>query len=209
VAAAVHVEAPSRIELDGGAWLDRWDELVADPHGAWLSALTEELPLETESYLMYGREVQAPRLVSWHGDPAAGYTYSGSHHQPLAWTPRLSELLARVQDATGLTFNAVLANLYRDGSDSMGWHADAEPEIGPSIEDRWVASLSFGHPRRFLLRHVTSKERHELLLGEGTLLVMRGTTQSQYRHSVPKTRRPVGPRINLTFRHVLTSVAAR
>lgn len=185
------------------AWIDLWPALIPDPDNEWMTALRAELPLAQEVYRMGGRALRSPRLVSWHGDADAAYAYSGVVHAPAPWTPRLAALRARVEDATGLRFNAVLANLYRDGRDSVGWHADAEPEIGPSPADRWVASLSFGHPRRFVLRHERTGERHELALGNSDLLVMRGTTQSHYRHSVPKTARPVGPRLNLTFRHIV------
>lgn len=194
---------PERHELGDGAWLDFWPCLVPDPDGAWLARLRDELPLAAETYRMGAREVASPRLVSWHGDPGTGYVYSGVHHEPAAWTPALAELRARVEAATGLRFNSVLANFYRDGADSMGWHADREPAIGPTPADRWICSLSFGHPRRFVLAHIKRDDRHQLTLGEGSLLVMRGTTQQHYRHAVPKTKRPVGPRLNLTFRHIV------
>lgn len=193
---------PLRTDLGDGAWIELWPELIADPDGACMAELVRELPLAAEVYRMGGREVQSPRLVSWHGDPDAGYVYSGVFHAPAPWTPCLARLRATVEAATGLGFNAVLANLYRDGQDSMGWHADAEPEIGPSVDDRWIASLSFGHARRFVLRHRKTGARHEVALGNGALLVMRGTTQSHYRHAVPKTACAVGPRLNLTFRHI-------
>jgi alkylated DNA repair dioxygenase AlkB len=195
-------QGPLRTDLGDGAWIDLWPELIADTDGAWMDELVRELPLAAESCRMGGREVQSPRLVSWHGDPDAGYAYSGVFHEPAPWTPRVALLRTTVEAATGLRFNSVLANLYRDGQDSVGWHADAEPEIGPSVEDRWIASLSFGHPRRFVLRHERTGARHELALGNGALLVMRGRTQSHYRHAVPKTARAVGPRLNLTFRHI-------
>jgi alkylated DNA repair dioxygenase AlkB len=195
--------SPVRTELADGAWVDLWPALVPDPDGALLAALVAELPLRVETYRMMGREVRSPRLVSWHGDPDTAYAYSGVYHEPAPWTPRLAGLRARVEAVTGLGFNSVLVNLYRDGQDGMGWHADAEPEIGPTVADRWVASLSLGHPRRFVLAHKKTRARHEFELGNGTLLVMRGTTQTHYRHSVPKTARPVGPRLNLTFRHIV------
>lgn len=195
--------APVRHRLAHGGWLDFWPMLISD-HEAWLSRLRAELPLGVERYRIAGREVSSPRLVSWHGDPGAAYVYSGVAHEPAPWTEDLSALRARVEEATGLTFNSVLANLYRDGNDGMGWHADKEPEIGPSPDDRWIASLSLGHPRRFVLRPAGRPgERCELELGGGALLVMRGTTQSHYRHAAPKTRRPVGARLNLTFRHLV------
>ncbi|MFW5925898.1 MAG: alpha-ketoglutarate-dependent dioxygenase AlkB family protein [Myxococcota bacterium] len=191
------------IALGDGAWVDLWPRCVADPGDRWLGRLRDELPLAQETYRMGAREVNSPRLVSWHGDAGTGYAYSGVAHEPHPWTPGLAELRRRIQDVTGLTFNSVLANLYRGGEDSMGWHADREPEIGPTPDDRWIASLSLGARRRFLLKSRAGAKR-AFELGEGDLLVMRGTTQDHWRHALPKTRRPVGPRLNLTFRHVTT-----
>jgi alkylated DNA repair dioxygenase AlkB len=189
-----------RFDLCPGAWLDFWPRAIAD-HAGWLDRLRAELPLAGETYRIAGRTVSAPRLVSWHGDEGTDYVYSGARHIPAPWTPGLAELRAAVEALTGLHFNSALANFYRDGADGMGWHADAEPEIGPSPDDRWIASLSLGAPRRFLLRHRRRREdQRELELGQGSLLVMRGTTQTHYRHAAPKTARPVGPRLNLSFR---------
>lgn len=199
--------AHRRIELGEVAWIELWDGVVADPDGSLLRRLVDELPLAQETYRMGAREIASPRLVSWHGDPGTGYAYSGVRHEPAPWTPTLAGLRRRVEEVTGLRFNSVLANLYRDGNDSMGWHADREPEIGPSADDRWIASLSLGARRRFVLKaakSVKSDQRHVFELGDGDLLVMRGTTQRDFRHALPKTRRPVGVRLNLTFRHVVT-----
>jgi len=191
-----------RIELREGAWLELWPRLVPD-HLAWLARLERELDLQAERYRMFGREVASPRRVAWHGDPGTGYVYSGVHHEPRPWTEGLVALRAQVDRATGLSFNAVLCNLYRDGDDGMGWHRDGEKEIGPAPADRWVASLSLGAPRRFALKPDDGGERWVRALGEGDLLVMRGTTQTHYRHALPKTKRAVGRRLNLTFRHVV------
>ena len=200
---------PTRIDLADGAWLDLWPGAIDDDEG-WMSRLLDELPLASERLRMLGRELATPRLVSWHGDPGSAYTYSGTLHEPRPWTPSLAELRAVLEATTGLRFNAVLANYYRDGRDGMGWHADAEPEVGPSPDDRWVASLSLGAPRRFLLRHRRrGADRHELHLGGGALLVMRGTTQRHYRHAAPKTARPVAPRLNLTFRHIVPAAGGQ
>lgn len=190
-----------RIVLRDGAWLELWPRLIADDR-AWQARLEREFDLRTERYRLFGREVTSPRRVAWHGDPGTGYVYSGVHHPPEPWTEGLLVLRDRVQATTGLSFNAVLCNLYRDGADGMGWHRDAEKEIGPHPEDRWVASLSLGAPRRFALKH-DDGERWSRPLGEGDLLVMRGTTQTHYRHALPKTKRAVGPRLNLTFRHIV------
>lgn len=191
-----------RRDLGEGAWVELWPEAVSDPDGAWLARLREELPLAQETYRMGAREVRSPRLVSWHGDSGTGYRYSGVEHEPAPWTPALAELRGEVERITGLRFNSVLANLYRDGNDSVGWHADREPEIGPTPDDRWIGSLSFGARRRFVLAGAGG-ERHVFELGAGDLLVMRGTTQTRFKHALRKTRRPVGPRLNLTFRHVV------
>jgi len=139
-----------------------------------------------------------PRLLAWYGDPEARYRYSGLEHQPLPWTPLLAEIRTRVQEACGRPFNAVLLNYYRDGNDSMGWHSDDEPELG---RDPLIASLNLGGTRRFDLRRKgTTRIGHSLELGDGSLLVMGGQTQHHWQHQVAKTRKPVAPRINLTFR---------
>jgi alkylated DNA repair dioxygenase AlkB len=155
---------------------------------------------QQEEILIFGRPRLVPRLVAWHGDRGARYTYSGTLHEPLPWTPALAEIRARVQELAGCEFNAVLLNLYRGGRDSMGWHSDDEPELGP---DPVIASVSLGAVRRFLLRHRRRKEaKLDLELPHGSLLVMAGATQHHWVHAVPKTSAPVGERINLTFRRV-------
>lgn len=196
-----------RRELCPGAWIDIWPRAILDDR-AWLDRLVAELPLARETYRIANRTVSSPRLVSWHGDPGTEYVYSGAAHAPEPWTPALTELRRAVEERSSLEFNAVLVNHYRDGADSMGWHADAEPEVGPTVDDRWIASVSLGAPRRFLLRHRRRPEdRLELALGNGDLLVMRGTTQTHYRHAAPRTARPVGPRMSLTFRHIRKSAS--
>lgn len=152
-----------------------------------------------ESLRIGGQERAVPREVAWYGDPEARYRYSGVTHEPLPWTAELASLRQRLQEMTGAGFNSVLANLYRDGNDSMGWHSDAEPELG---HEPVIASLSLGSKRRFLLEHRRSGTRLALALGEGGLLLMAGATQHHWRHALPKTRQPVGPRINLTFRFI-------
>jgi alkylated DNA repair dioxygenase AlkB len=199
--------APKRFVLSSQAWIDQWPGLLEPETESYLDALGAEIEWREETYRMFGREAAAPRRVAWHGDKSAHYQYSGVKHTPLAWTPSLQRLRDIVQSVTGLRFNSVLANLYRDGKDSMGWHADDEEEVGPSIIDRHVASLSFGATRRFLIRSSDQKVKHEFPLASGDLLVMRGTTQSDFKHSVPKTAKAVGPRVNLTFREIITSPA--
>jgi alkylated DNA repair dioxygenase AlkB len=165
-----------------------------------MQRLCEELPLRQETLRIMGREVATPRLTSWHGDPGTQYRYSGKTFQPAPLTQELERLGERLAKAAGVRFNSVLANLYRDGSDSMGAHSDDEPELGPRRDNILIASVSLGAKRRFVLHSKDREQRLELMLGEGDLLLMGGTTQSRFKHAVPKTKKTVGARLNLTYR---------
>jgi len=166
-----------------------------------LDALVAGLAWEQHRLRLFGRERLTPRLCAWYGDADARYGYSGQTLEPLPWTAPLADLRQRLQAAVGCAFNSVLANLYRDGADSMGWHSDDEASLGPQPV---IASLSLGATRRFVLRHRCRRELQTLSLPleHGALLVMAADTQHHWHHAVPKTRQPVGPRVNLTFRHV-------
>jgi alkylated DNA repair dioxygenase AlkB len=157
-----------------------------------LMALT---PWRQEVAMLMGRRVPIPRLTAWHG--AAGYVYSGIKMTPAPWSPPLLELKAVAEACAGQAFNSVLLNLYRDGRDSVSWHADNEPGLG---RDPVIASVSLGAIRRFQMKHRRRQSRVALDLPSGSCLVMAGATQHHWLHQVPKTSRPVGPRINLTFR---------
>lgn len=182
--------------------------LAFDPHwlpaaeaDALFAALRAGLPWEVHRIRLFGREVASPRLSCWIGDPGAAYTYSGTRFEPRPWPAPLAPLRARLAAELGVAFNSVLANLYRDGRDRMGWHADDEPALGPAPV---IASLSLGAARRFALRSRREPAlRRELVLPHGSLLVMAGATQRAWKHALPATARPVGPRINLTFRRIL------
>ena len=164
-----------------------------------LAALRSGIEWQEEHVVIFGKRRLVPRLVAWHGDADARYTYSGTAHEPRPWTPHLQELRELAETLTGCRYNSVLLNLYRDGRDGMGWHADDERALG---RDPAIASFSLGATRRFRLRHRRRKHAVELVLGHGSLLSMAGQTQHHYVHAVPKTARPVGVRINLTFRCV-------
>ncbi|HEY1042665.1 MAG TPA: alpha-ketoglutarate-dependent dioxygenase AlkB [Telluria sp.] len=151
-----------------------------------------------ETVTVFGRRHLQPRLSAWHGERR--YTYSGLTLDPLPWTPLLLEIKAAVEAACGAQFNSVLLNYYRDGRDSMGMHSDDEPELGPSPV---IASVSFGEERAFILRHRTLRQTRKLVLASGSLLVMRGATQHHWQHGINKSTRPMGPRVNLTFRNIL------
>jgi len=174
--------------------------LAVEEASELLDRLLTGIDWQHEEVLIFGQRRPVPRLVAWHGDPGASYTYSGTPHQPLPWTPALELVRERVLSLTGCAFNSVLLNLYRDGRDGMGWHSDDEPELG---SDPVIASVSLGAPRRFCLRHRRRKDRRlDVSLGHGSLLLMAGATQHHWVHAVPKTALPVGPRVNLTFRQI-------
>jgi len=178
-----------------------------DAAARWFERLAAEVPWERHRLRLFGRAVDAPRLSCWVGDADAVYRYSGARFVPHAWTPACAELRDRVGALCGERYNSVLCNLYRDGRDSMGWHSDDEPELGPAPA---IASLSFGAVRRFRLRHRRDPDqRIELDLAPGSLLLMTGATQRNYRHDLTRTARAVGPRINLTFRRIGAIVRGR
>jgi len=191
---------PERLDLED-AEVSLWREAFDEPEARDLiRELRHGIDWRQEEVVVFGRRHLVPRLVAWHGDPGARYTYSGTPHEPLPWTLALERIRERVQELASCEFNAVLLNLYRDGRDGMGWHADDEVELGP---DPVIASVSLGAVRRFCLRHRRRKElRMDLSLPHGSLLLMAGTTQRYWVHAVPKTTLPVGERINLTFRRV-------
>ncbi|QIL76358.1 alpha-ketoglutarate-dependent dioxygenase AlkB family protein [Hymenobacter sp. HDW8] len=185
-------------------------EVLLDPHflppieaEALFQELLNTIPWRHEPIKLFGKEVMQPRLTSWHGDPAARYRYSGLILEPQPWTPALQRLRKQVSEATGADFNSVLLNLYRTGQDSMGWHADNEPELGPHPV---IASVSLGATRRFRLRPGPGTPPYAPLgldLPPGSLLVMRGPTQQRWQHALPKTTRPIEARLNLTFRRIV------
>jgi len=192
------MDASDDIRLRDGELAWHGDAFTPAESSALFAELREKLPWHQEQLLIFGRERPVPRLVSWHGDPDARYAYSGVLHEPAPWTAALTQIRERVQRLAGGRFNSVLANLYRDGRDGMGWHSDDEPELG---REPLIASVSFGATRRFRLRHRREKSlTHALDLTDGSVLVMSGATQHHWQHAITKTARPVGPRINLTYR---------
>ena len=176
------------------------DSVAAD---AAFVALRERVGWRQDYLRMFGRLIAVPRLESWVADEGLDYTYSGIHHDPDPWSEELLMLRNLVSEHAGATFNSVLCNLYRDGNDGVDWHADDESEFGPMPV---IGSLSLGATRRFDLRRADDHaEKIELDLHHGDLVIMRGMTQALWKHRVPKTKKPVGERINLTFRSVIRS----
>jgi alkylated DNA repair dioxygenase AlkB len=167
---------------------------------AVFTALRTKVAWRQDHLKMFGNLIPVPRLEAWVADEGLDYTYSGIHHEPDPWIDELVELRDLSSSHTETRFNSVLCNLYRDGSDGVDWHADDEPEFGPMPV---IASWSLGATRRFDLRRVDDHSvKVELELHHGDLVIMSGTTQTLWRHRVPKTKKPVGERINLTFRMI-------
>lgn len=166
---------------------------------AALAELRSAVAWRQDTIRIFGKVHPVPRLQQWFGDPGLSYRWSGIAMDPMPWTPLLSALRNRIEEATGKRPNSVLANLYRDGNDTVGWHADDEPELGPNP---FIASLSLGAERDFVLRRRVRDGRADvsLALPHGSLLVMQGPTQANWLHSLPRRKKVAADRINLTFR---------
>ena len=176
---------------------DHFDSEIA---GNLLRELTEEIPWVQNKIKFYGKESLVPRLESWHGDEGMSYTYSGIRMDAKPWTKNLLMIKESIEPIAKTTFNSVLINYYRDGKDRVAWHSDDEKELG---KNPVIASVSLGAERKFKLRHKKYKEnqlQHEVFLQNGSLLLMSGSTQHHWLHEIPRTAKPIGPRINLTFR---------
>jgi len=162
--------------------------------------LLHDIPWKNDEVVIYGKHITTARKVAWYGDSDFSYTYSGTTKQALVWTPELAALKGMVESLTGTVFNSCLLNLYHDGSEGMSWHSDDEKSLG---KDSTIASVSFGAEREFRLKHKRKDEKVSVLLESGSLLVMKGTTQSHWLHCIPKSMKIKTPRINLTFRTML------
>ncbi|WP_028022671.1 alpha-ketoglutarate-dependent dioxygenase AlkB family protein [Enterovibrio calviensis] len=186
------------IDLPDGKLYWQPDFISANEAALMFESLLSTLPWQQLPIKMFGREVLQPRLQAWFGEH--GYTYSGLMLPPAKFPPLLDNLKNRCSRVAGDEFNTVLANLYRDGQDYMGWHQDNERELGPSPN---IASLTLGESRRFVLKHIHTGEKREFELGSGSLLIMAGKTQTFWQHALPKTAKTREARINLTFRKII------
>jgi alkylated DNA repair dioxygenase AlkB len=153
---------------------------------------------QQDNIVVFGKKYAQPRLTALYGNEGKSYTYSNITMHPKVWSAILLEIKKKIETIIDANFSTVLLNLYRDGNDSNGWHADNEKELG---ENPIIASVSFGAERYFNLKHNTIKDqKHKLILEHGSLLVMQGTTQHFWKHQIAKTTKITTPRINLTFR---------
>jgi len=198
-----NVDMWQEIELQGAEMLIWQGFLPAAKATRLQQELTAGLEWRRDRVHVFGREHPIPRLHQWYGDPDARYRWSGITMQPQPWTSALAYLRDQVAVATDSQYNAVLANLYRDGGDTMGWHADNEKELGPQPV---IASISLGAERDLLLRPSCPDDRRgrteKVLLQRGSLLLMRGDTQCNWQHALPRRARVNTPRLNLTFRRI-------
>lgn len=163
----------------------------------YFQRLLNEIEWRSDEVIMFGKRIITKRKVAWYATRPLEYRYSGINRKSLAWTPLLSELQNLVETQTGAQYNSCLLNLYQDGSEHMGWHADNEKELKLHGS---IASLSFGAKRKFVLKHRSSKEKVEFMLGSGDLLEMKGATQDHWLHRITPTVKVMEPRISLTFR---------
>ena len=163
----------------------------------YFEKLKSEIDWKQEEMIMYGKSIKFPRLTAWYGDNDKPYSFSGITLNPKPWTNELIEIKRKIETKCNAAFNSVLLNLYRNGKDSISWHTDAEKELGTNPV---IASVNFGEARTFQLRHQTTKQKIEIELSHGSLLIMQGELQHYWQHQVPKTSKEIGQRINLTFR---------
>ena len=172
-------------------------EMVADDY---FEKLMQNIAWENDQAIILGRQITTKRKVAWYGDQGYEYTYSNVNRYALPWAVELLELRQRVQQLTGEHFNSCLLNLYHTGEEGMAWHSDDETDLK---KNGAIASLSFGAERKFAFKHKQSKEKVELYLEHGSLLVMKDTTQSHWLHRLPPTKKVSTARINLTFRTIV------
>lgn len=163
----------------------------------YYQALLTGVPWKNDEAVIYGKHIITARKVAWYGDSAFSYTYSRTTKQALPWTPELKELKQLVEGRSGSTFNSCLLNLYHSGSEGMAWHSDDEKEL---IKNGTIASLSLGAERKFCFKHKRTQETVSMVLENGSLLLMKGATQTHWLHRLPPTKKVTTPRINLTFR---------
>lgn len=190
--------AGSRSGQSGSATLHR-GAFTADQSARLFRQLQQEVDWEQQEISVYGKTHLQPRLVAWYGNAGASYTYSGLTLRPSLWIKPIVEIKRVCETISGTLFNSVLLNLYRDGNDTVGWHSDDEPTLGPNPT---IASVSLGTVRRFDLRHKSTKETVKTQLPSGSVLLMSGDLQAEWSHQVPRTKKVDAPRINLTFRSI-------
>lgn len=162
--------------------------------------LLKSIEWRNDEAIIFGKHIVTKRKVAWYGEKQFGYTYSNTTKYALPWTTELLQLKKIIEKKTSETFNSCLLNLYHDGSEGMAWHSDAEKDLK---KNGAIGSLSFGAERKFAFKHKKTKQNVSLILENGSLLVMKGETQTNWLHRLPPTKKIKSPRINLTFRTII------
>ena len=199
----MNLDQSRRIPLKAGSDCHYLSEWLSESESTELfECLIENVDWKHENIRIMGRWIAQPRLTAWYGDQGACYTYSGLKNEPMRWLPELQRIRFRLEEEFQTPFNSVLLNYYRNGSDSMGYHSDDERELG---ETPVIASLSLGASRRFLIRSRSSdnSSSHKIDLDTGSLLMMSGHMQTNYKHALPKSKKIMNGRINLTYRFIV------
>ena len=178
------------------------DKRLEEKKDLWFESCLHDLNWETGFIKIFGKTHQIPRLQAWYADNEIEYTYSGKKLQRHNWNNLLLEIKEKIENITSFKFNSVLANLYRDGNDSMGLHSDDEKELGNKPV---IASLSLGETREIYFKHKNKKLNLIIPQASGQLIVMHGKTQEYWKHEIKKTKKIKKPRINLTFRNIITN----
>jgi alkylated DNA repair dioxygenase AlkB len=166
----------------------------------YFNILMKSIEWKNDEAIIFGKRITTKRKVAWYGEEAFEYTYSKTTKSALPWTHALLELKLLIEKQTADTYNSCLLNLYHDGSEGMAWHSDAEKDLK---KQGAIASLSLGAERKFAFKHKETKIKKEVILENGSLLVMKGSTQNHWLHRLPPTKKVFGPRINLTFRTIV------
>ena len=167
----------------------------------YLNQLLETIEWRNDEAVIFGKKIITKRKVAWYGERPFEYTYSNTTKHALPWTKELLELKKLIENETGETFNSCLLNLYHSGDEGMAWHSDGETDLK---KDGAIGSLSFGAERKFAFKHKKSKEKVDLLLEHGSLLIMKDTTQTHWLHRLPPTKKVTTLRVNLTFRTIVS-----
>ena len=174
--------------------------LKPDEANSYYNSLLQTIEWKNDEAVIFGKHIITKRKAAWYGDDNYSYTYSNTTKQALQWTKELLELKEIVQEKSGSKFNSCLLNLYHSGNEGMAWHSDDEKSLG---KDTTIVSLSLGAERKFAFKHKQTKQVISLLLEHGSLLIMKDGTQSNWFHSLPKSKKITSPRINLTFRTIV------
>ncbi|MEH6772090.1 alpha-ketoglutarate-dependent dioxygenase AlkB family protein [Maribacter arcticus] len=192
---------PTKNLLPQGGTVNYYGEILNEQEATrYLDLLLNNIEWKNDEAILFGKKIITKRKVAWYGEKPFEYTYSKTTKLALPWTTELVNLKNKVEQETGETFNSCLLNLYHDGNEGMAWHSDGEKDLK---KNGAIASLSFGSERKFAFKHKETKEKVELILEHGSLLIMKDETQTNWLHRLPPTKLSTQPRVNLTFRTII------